>query len=98
MFSIYENNKGISGACRSFVLCLDYEFAGNLVFTRETPNLKIIASDERNCYVKSMHDDKSSGRENHSVKARLGGMQAASMDAYAGKIFTSVQVPRCFVG
>ena len=24
MFSIYENNKKISGACRSFVLCLDY--------------------------------------------------------------------------
>ena len=23
MFSIYENNKKISGACRSFVLCLD---------------------------------------------------------------------------
>ena len=24
MFSIYENNKKISGACHSFVLCLDY--------------------------------------------------------------------------
>ena len=24
MFSIYKNNKKISGACRSFVLCLDY--------------------------------------------------------------------------
>ena len=24
MFSIYENNTKISGACRSFVLCLDY--------------------------------------------------------------------------
>ena len=23
MFSIYENNQKISGACRSFVLCLD---------------------------------------------------------------------------
>ena len=24
MISIYENNKKINGACRSFVLCLDY--------------------------------------------------------------------------
>ena len=24
MFSIYENNKKISGACRSYLLCLDY--------------------------------------------------------------------------
>ena len=44
MFSIYENNKKISGACHSFVLCLDYVATSPFIyfkaaFTRGRPNV-----------------------------------------------------------
>ena len=32
MFSIYENNKKISGACRSLVLCLDYVVTSHFIY------------------------------------------------------------------
>ena len=41
MFSIYENNEKISGACRSFVLCLDYVAISPFIYFKTSPN-KII--------------------------------------------------------
>ena len=57
MFTIYENNQKISGACRSFMLCLDYVVISPFIyfkstwswilqfcFTRHTPNKSHIFS------------------------------------------------------
>ena len=45
MFSIYENNKKISGACRSFVLCLDYVAISPFIYFKEGA-----ASEHEDCY------------------------------------------------
>ena len=37
MFSIYENNKKMSGACRSFVLCLDYLAISPFIYFKYIP-------------------------------------------------------------
>ena len=39
MLSIYENNEKISGACRSFVLCLDYVAISPFIYFKQRCSL-----------------------------------------------------------